>query len=82
MNNLFPVDGYVAISLEVHRYKIIGMHFSYDMKYIYTIDSGSNVYVWKWVTDYLTDGYKNQLASKKRKLANLRGQNQSNNLKQ
>ena len=58
------------------------MNFSWDMKYIYTIDSGSNVYVWKWVTDYLTDGYKNQLASKKRKLANLRGQNQSNTLKQ
>jgi hypothetical protein len=43
------------------------------MKYIYSIDSGSNIYVWKWVTDHLTDGYKNQLASKKRKLANLRG---------
>lgn len=50
------------------------MYYSHDMKYIYSIDSGSNVYVWKWVTDYLTDGYKNQLASKKRKLANLRGQ--------
>lgn len=43
------------------------------MKYIYSIDSGSNVYVWKWVTDYLTDAYKNHLASKKRKIANLRG---------
>ena len=51
------------------------------MKYIYTIDSGANIYVWKWVTDLLTDGYKNQLASKKRKLANLRG-NKNNNIKQ
>ena len=64
----------MAISLEVHRYKIVGMYYSYDMKYIYSIDSGSNVYVWKWVTDYLTDGYKNLQASKKRKLANFRGQ--------
>lgn len=84
MNNLFTVENYIAISLEVHRYKIIGMYFSWDMKFIYTIDSGSNIYVWKWVTDHITDGYKNQLASKKRKLANLRGQSQSslNTLKQ
>ena len=75
MNNLFSVEGYIAISLEVHRYKIIGLYYSTDMKYIYSIDSGSNLYVWKWVTDYLTDGYKNQLARKKRKLANLGGNN-------
>lgn len=47
------------------------------MKYIYSIDSGSNVYIWKWVTDHLTEGYINQLASKKRKLANLRGNKQN-----
>ena len=73
MNNLFSIEGYVAISLEVHRFKIIGLFYSLDMKFIYSIDSGSNIYVWKWVTDYLTDTYKNHLASKKRKLANLRG---------
>jgi hypothetical protein len=38
------------------------------MKYIYSIDSGSNIFIWKWVTDLLTDAYKNKLASKKRKL--------------
>lgn len=81
MNNLFPIEGYIAFSLEVHRYKIVGMYYSQDMKYVYSVDSGSNLYVWKWVSDYLTDGYKNQLASKKRKLANLRGQQQSQDLK-
>ena len=63
----------MAISLEVHRYKSVGLYYSHDMKYIYSIDSGSNVFAWKWVTDYLTEGYKNLQASKKRKLANLRG---------
>lgn len=58
------------------------MYYSHDMKYIYSIDSGSNVFVWKWVTDHITDGYKNLMASKKRKLANLRGQKDANGLKQ
>ena len=40
INNLFPVEGYMAISLEVHRYKSVGLSYSHDMKYIYSIDSG------------------------------------------
>jgi hypothetical protein len=52
------------MTLEVHRYKILGASYSKDMKYIYSIDTGSNIYVWKWVEDNLTEGYLNRRASK------------------
>jgi hypothetical protein len=38
------------------------------MTYLYTVDKGGNVYVWKWVEDYLTEGYTKMMGSKKRKL--------------
>jgi hypothetical protein len=43
------------------------------MKYIYSVDSGSNLYVWKWVDDLITEKYQNLRASKLRKLNNIRG---------
>jgi len=49
VNNLFPIPGYMAISLEAHRYKIVATAFSHDMKYLYSIDAGSNLMVWKWI---------------------------------
>ncbi len=73
LNNLFPIPDYVALSFEVHRFKIIGVHFSHDMKYLFSVDSGSNIFVWKWVTDHITDAYKNLQASKKRKISNKKG---------
>ena len=50
-NNIFPIEGYLPISLEVHRYSIIGVEFTNDMKYVYSVDSGSNIYVWKWTSE-------------------------------
>lgn len=73
MNNLFPIDGYLAMTFEVHRYKILGVTFSAKMDYMYSVDSGSNIYVWKWVQDNLTEGYKNMKASKMRRREQRRG---------
>lgn len=73
MTNLFPIPDFMAITMEVHRFKIIAIHYSYDMKYLYTFDEGSNIYVWKWVNDNLTEKYENLKASKKRILAHNRG---------
>ena len=56
LNNLFPIEDYLPITLEVHKYKIITLSFSYDMVYLYTIDAGSNIFVWKWV-DEVTEKY-------------------------
>ncbi len=52
------------MTLEVHKYKILGACYSKDMNYIYTIDSGSNIYVWKWVEENLTEAYLNLKASR------------------
>lgn len=52
------------MTLEVHKYKILGASYSKDMNYIYTIDSGSNIYVWKWVEENLTEAYLNLKASR------------------
>ena len=79
LNNLFPIPGYIAMSFEVHRYKILGASFSTQMDYIYSIDSGSNIMVWKWVEDNLTEGYQNMKAAKIRKRNQRRGQ--SGNIK-
>lgn len=57
----------------MHKYKILAIHFSFDMKYIYTFDEGSNIFVWKWVKDHLSESYQNLMASKKRKLAQNKG---------
>lgn len=64
INNLFPIPDYIAMTLEVHKYKILGASYSKDMNYIYTIDSGSNIYVWKWVEENLTEAYLNLKASR------------------
>lgn len=38
------------------------------MKYLYTCDRGGNVYAWKWVSDVISEEYKQLKASKKQKL--------------
>ena len=43
------------------------------MDYMYSVDSGSNVYVWKWVQENLTEGYQNLKASKMRRRDQKRG---------
>ncbi len=57
LNNLFRIEDYMALSLEAHRYKVISMHFSPEMDYLYSWDSGANLYIWKWVSDYLSEAY-------------------------
>ena len=49
LNNLFPIEGYMAITFEAHRYIVISTSFSHDMAFMYSIDAGSNLIVWKWV---------------------------------
>ena len=73
MNILFPLEGYIAMTFEVHRFKILGISFSPKMDYMYSVDSGSNVYVWKWVQENLTEGYQNLKASKMRRRDQKRG---------
>lgn len=52
INNLFPIEGFIPITLEVHRYKILGVSIASEkMEYLYSIDSGSNIYVWKWINE-------------------------------
>ena len=51
LNNLFPIEGYLPITLEAHRYKVISTSFSHDMSYLYSIDAGSNLMVWKWINE-------------------------------
>ena len=62
------------MSLEVHRYKILGAAFSTSMDYLYTVDGGSNIYVWKWVQENLTESYKNLKEAKIRRRNQRRGQ--------
>lgn len=78
INNLFPIPEYIAFTLEVHKYKIIGASYSKDMQYIYTVDTGSNVYVWKWVEDSLTEGYANLKESRLRHRNNRRSASKNN----
>lgn len=80
INNLFPIPDYIAMILEVHKYKILGASYSKNMDYIYSIDAGSNIYIWKWVQDNLTEGYKNLKASKIRQRENRKNP-LKNNLK-
>lgn len=68
------------MTLEVHKYKILGASYSKNMDYIYSIDAGSNIYIWKWVQDNLTEGYKNLKASKIRQRENRKNP-LKNNLK-
>jgi hypothetical protein len=72
VNNLFPINGYIAITLEAHRYKILATYFSHDMKYLYSLDAGSNVFVWQWIEE-TTEAYNNMRESKKRARNNARG---------
>lgn len=74
VTNLFTIPNYVPITFEVHRSKILGIECSEDMKSVYTFDEGSNIYVWKWVDDEITDAYKNRMEIKKKKMARSRGQ--------
>lgn len=69
LNNLFTIHGYLPVTLEVHKYKIVSVYFSTDMQYIYSIDSGSNVYVWKW-TNQLTQNYNNYRQAKLKLIKN------------
>lgn len=78
LNNLFPIRDYLPICLEVHRYKIISVSYSHDMVYLYSTDSGGNLFIWKWTEEYLSEGYLNLRASKKRKLDNRRGVSSKN----
>ena len=48
------------------------------MDYIYTIDTGSNIYVWKWIDNSLTDAYKNMKASKLRQRENRKNPSKNN----
>lgn len=68
LNNVLSVPDYVALSFDVHRYRLVQCFFDQEMQYLYTCDRGGNVYAWKWVTDVITEEYKTLLASKKRKL--------------
>jgi hypothetical protein len=72
VNNLFPIQDYIPITLEAHRYNITAASFSHDMKYLYSFDAGSNLFVWKWIEE-TTEAYDNLRASKKRARDNVRG---------
>lgn len=72
LNNVLPIKDYIAMSFDVHRHKIVGCFFDYSLEYMYSVDKGGNVYVWKWVND-LTDGYERRMAVKKKKMDRMRG---------
>lgn len=38
------------------------------MSYLYSIDKGGNIYVWKWTEDYKSEAYIKMEAVKKRKI--------------
>lgn len=63
----------MAITFEAHRYKVVSTSFSHDMAYMYSIDAGSNLIVWKWIED-TTEKYDNFKEARKRVRDNLRGQ--------
>ena len=48
INNLYPLPEYTAVSLQAHRFTIIGTFFSHDSQYLYTIDAGNNLFAWSW----------------------------------
>lgn len=48
------------------------------MQYIYSIDSGSNVYAWKWVEENISEAYLNFRASKIRQRNNIRNAGKKN----
>jgi hypothetical protein len=42
------------------------------MEYLYSLDAGSNLFIWKWI-DETTEAYKNLREAKKRARNNTRG---------
>ena len=42
------------------------------MTYLYSLDSGNNLFVWKWINE-TTEAYQNLRESKKRALNNIKG---------
>lgn len=68
LNNVLSVPDYVALSFDVHRFRLVDCFFDQEMRFMYTCDRGGNIYVWKWVTDIISDEYKRHKASKKAKL--------------
>jgi hypothetical protein len=42
------------------------------MEYLYSIDAGANIYVWKWVEDHLSQEYLQYKEKKLRKRDNIR----------
>lgn len=59
----------------------MGCFFDFTMKYMYSVDKGGNVYVWKWVLDK-TEGYEKRQAARKKRLAIMRGGSQQEEAKE
>ena len=58
LHNLHFLEFYIPFTFSVHKTIIKCVFFSSDMKYFYTLDKGGNLFIWKWVDDYLSDSYK------------------------
>ena len=59
----------------MHKYPIVDAFFqNQDMKYLYSLDKGGNLFVWKWVEDR-SEAYMKRLETIKRKLNRRRGYN-------
>jgi hypothetical protein len=59
MNNVFRLNEYQNFVFSTHKVVVRHCFFSEDMRYFYSIDKNSVLCIWKWVEDYLTEGYKN-----------------------
>lgn len=74
MNNLVSLGkGFIAPSFDVHKFPIIDAFFeNKEMKHLYTVDRGGNLFVWSWTEDK-SEAYVKRMETIKRRLDQRRG---------
>lgn len=58
MHNLHKLPEYNTTTFSVNKLPVIKSFFSSNSKYLYTVDKGGLMCVWKWSEDYLSDQFK------------------------